>query len=189
MPARKTSTLEKINNILSERLETKKPEDIKPHHDLRRDLGADSLDYYELAYYFEEELGVSISEEKGWEIRTVNEIYREVLSQLGEHTKYEKGKIINETRRVISACYPVIDEKRIVSRAHLWNDLGITNLIKKCCGRCPAGHDNPHKKLIELIEQKYDIKFDREKDNLNMETVGDFYRLVLSKAYPKDKQK
>ena len=41
----------------------------------RGDLGADSLDTYELVYAIEEELGVSIPDEKANEFETVRDAY------------------------------------------------------------------------------------------------------------------
>ena len=42
--------------------------------ELRRDLGADSLDTYELVYSLEEAFGISIPDEKANEFRSVKEI-------------------------------------------------------------------------------------------------------------------
>jgi len=48
----------------------------------RQDLGADSLDTYELVYSIEEYLGVSISDEKASEFETVKDAWEFVKSQL-----------------------------------------------------------------------------------------------------------
>ena len=48
----------------------------------RNDLGADSLDTYELVYAIEEELGVSIPDEKANEFETVRDAYDFIRSEL-----------------------------------------------------------------------------------------------------------
>ena len=48
----------------------------------RNDLGADSLDTYELVYAIEEELGVSIPDEKAKEFETVRDAYDFIKSEL-----------------------------------------------------------------------------------------------------------
>ena len=47
----------------------------------RGDLGADSLDTYELVYAIEEEMGVSIPDEKANEFETVRDAYEFIKSQ------------------------------------------------------------------------------------------------------------
>ncbi|MGN0728217.1 acyl carrier protein [Treponema sp.] len=47
----------------------------------RGDLGADSLDTYELVYAIEEELGVSIPDDKANEFETVKDAYDYIKSQ------------------------------------------------------------------------------------------------------------
>lgn len=47
----------------------------------RQDLGADSLDTYELVYAIEEELGVSVPDEKANEFETVRDAYDFIKSQ------------------------------------------------------------------------------------------------------------
>ena len=48
----------------------------------RNDLGADSLDTYELVYAIEEELGVSIPNEKANEFETVRDAYDFIKAEL-----------------------------------------------------------------------------------------------------------
>ncbi|MBO4533247.1 MAG: acyl carrier protein [Treponema sp.] len=48
----------------------------------RNDLGADSLDTYELVYAIEEELGVSIPDEKANEFETVRDAYDFIKAEL-----------------------------------------------------------------------------------------------------------
>lgn len=61
---------EKVKSLIAEKLEV---EDSKITLDssFRKDLGADSLDTYELVYAIEEELGVSIPDEKANDFETV----------------------------------------------------------------------------------------------------------------------
>jgi acyl carrier protein len=47
----------------------------------RQDLGADSLDTYELVYAIEEEMGISIPDEKANEFETVKDAYEYIKSQ------------------------------------------------------------------------------------------------------------
>jgi acyl carrier protein len=47
----------------------------------RQDLGADSLDTYELVYAIEEEMGISIPDEKANEFETVRDAYEYIKSQ------------------------------------------------------------------------------------------------------------
>ena len=49
----------------------------------RNDLGADSLDTYELVYAIEEELGVSIPDDKANEFETVKDAYDFIKSAKG----------------------------------------------------------------------------------------------------------
>lgn len=49
----------------------------------RNDLGADSLDTYELVYAIEEELGVQIPDEKANEFETVRDAYDFIKSEQG----------------------------------------------------------------------------------------------------------
>ena len=48
----------------------------------RNDLGADSLDTYQLVYAIEEELGVSIPDEKANEFETVRDAYDFIKAEL-----------------------------------------------------------------------------------------------------------
>ena len=47
----------------------------------RQNLGADSLDTYELVYAIEEELGVSVPDDKANEFETVRDAYDFIKSQ------------------------------------------------------------------------------------------------------------
>lgn len=66
------TVFDKVKSLIAEKLEI---EDSKITLDasFRKDLGADSLDTYELVYAIEEELGVSIPDEKANEFETVRD--------------------------------------------------------------------------------------------------------------------
>ncbi len=72
---------EKLKKIVAEKLEV---EDSKITMDasFRQDLGADSLDTYELVYGIEEELGITIPDEKANEFETVKDAYNFIKSQV-----------------------------------------------------------------------------------------------------------
>ena len=64
----------KIQKLIAEKLEIDESK-ITLDSSFRGDLGADSLDTYELVYAIEEELGVSIPDEKANEFETVRDAY------------------------------------------------------------------------------------------------------------------
>ena len=63
---------EKVKSLIAEKLEIDESK-ITMDASFRKDLGADSLDTYELVYAIEEELGVSIPDEKANEFETVKD--------------------------------------------------------------------------------------------------------------------
>ena len=69
----------KIQNLIAEKLE-KDPSEIKMESTFRGDLGADSLDTYELVYSIEENLGVKIPDEKANEFETVGDAFNFIKS-------------------------------------------------------------------------------------------------------------
>ena len=70
----------KIQKLIADKLEID-ADKIKLESSFRGDLGADSLDTYELVYAIEEELGVSIPDEKANEFETVKDAYDFIKSQ------------------------------------------------------------------------------------------------------------
>lgn len=64
----------KIQQLIAEKLEIDESK-ITMDSSFRGDLGADSLDTYELVYAIEEELNVSIPDEKANEFETVRDAY------------------------------------------------------------------------------------------------------------------
>lgn len=71
---------DKIQKLIAEKLEID-PSKITLDSSFRGDLGADSLDTYELVYAIEEELGVSIPDEKANEFETVRDAYDFIKSE------------------------------------------------------------------------------------------------------------
>ena len=71
---------EKIKKLIADRLEIEEDK-ISLDSTFRQDLGADSLDTYELVYAIEEELGISIPDEKANEFETVRDAYDYIKSQ------------------------------------------------------------------------------------------------------------
>ncbi len=63
---------EKLKKLIADKLEVEESK-ITPEASFRQDLGADSLDTYELVYAIEEELGIQIPDEKANEFETVKD--------------------------------------------------------------------------------------------------------------------
>ena len=61
-----------MKKLIAERLEIDEAK-ITMESSFREDLGADSLDTYELVYAIEEELGITIPDEKANEFETVGD--------------------------------------------------------------------------------------------------------------------
>jgi acyl carrier protein len=72
---------ERMKKIIAEKLEIDDETKITLGASFRQDLGADSLDTYELIYAIEEEMGVSIPDEKANEFETVKDAYDFIKSQ------------------------------------------------------------------------------------------------------------
>lgn len=64
---------DKVKKIIAEQL-CISVEKVLDDADITKDLGADSLDVVELLMAFEEEFGVSISDEDAVKIKTVNDV-------------------------------------------------------------------------------------------------------------------
>jgi acyl carrier protein len=71
---------EKMKKLIAGKLEVD-ADKITPDASFRQDLGADSLDTYELVYAIEEEMGVQIPDEKANEFETVRDAYEYIKSQ------------------------------------------------------------------------------------------------------------
>ena len=70
----------KMQKLIAEKLEIDEDK-ITLDSSFRQDLGADSLDTYELVYAIEEELGVSVPDEKAQEFETVRDADEFIKSQ------------------------------------------------------------------------------------------------------------
>lgn len=77
----KNELLSKMKKLIAERLEIEEDK-IKLESSFREDLGADSLDTYELVYAIEEELGITIPDEKANEFETVGDALGFIKSEL-----------------------------------------------------------------------------------------------------------
>lgn len=70
----------KIQKLIADKLEIDE-EKITLDASFRQDLGADSLDTYELVYAIEEEMGIQIPDEKANEFEKVRDAYDFIKSQ------------------------------------------------------------------------------------------------------------
>jgi acyl carrier protein len=71
---------EKIRKLIAEKLNIDESK-VTLDASFRQDLGADSLDTYELVYAIEEELGIKIPDEKANEFETVRDAYEFIKSE------------------------------------------------------------------------------------------------------------
>ena len=72
---------EKVKALIADKLEIDAAK-ITMNASFRKDLGADSLDTYELVYAIEEEMGISIPDEKANEFETVKDAVDFLSTQL-----------------------------------------------------------------------------------------------------------
>jgi len=72
---------EKMKKLIADKLEIDESK-ITLEASFRQDLGADSLETYELVYAIEEEMGISIPDEKANEFETVRDAYDFIKSQV-----------------------------------------------------------------------------------------------------------
>lgn len=77
-----TNLFQKLRTLIAEKLEID-ANIIHPDSSFREDLGADSLNTYELVYAIEEEIGVCIPDEIANEFETVRDAYNFILSAKG----------------------------------------------------------------------------------------------------------
>jgi acyl carrier protein len=73
-------TFEKIKQLIADKLEINESK-VTMEASFRQDLGADSLDTYELVYAIEEKMGIKIPDEKANEFETVKDAYEYIKSQ------------------------------------------------------------------------------------------------------------
>ena len=72
---------DKMKKLIADKLEVEESK-ITLDSSFRQDLGADSLDTYELVYAIEENLGVSVPDEKASEFETVRDAYDFIKAEL-----------------------------------------------------------------------------------------------------------
>lgn len=77
----KDELFKKVQALVAEKLEID-PKKVTPNASFRKDLGADSLDTYELVYAIEEELGVTIPDDKASEFETVQDAIDYLATQV-----------------------------------------------------------------------------------------------------------
>jgi len=78
-----TELFEKLRDLIADRLEVDKDK-IALDSRFREDLGADSLDTYELLYAIDSELGVSVPDEKATEFEKVQDAWAYIEEKLKE---------------------------------------------------------------------------------------------------------
>ena len=71
---------EKMKKLIADKLEVEESK-ITMDASFRQDLGADSLNTYELVYAIEEEMGITIPDEKANEFETVKDALDYIQSQ------------------------------------------------------------------------------------------------------------
>ena len=76
-----TDLFEKLKDLIADKLEVEKDK-IALESRFREDLGADSLDTYELLYAIDSELGVSVPDEKATEFEKVSDALSFIEAQL-----------------------------------------------------------------------------------------------------------
>ncbi|AGT44823.1 acyl carrier protein [Treponema pedis] len=70
----------KIQKLIADKLEIDESK-VTLDSSFRQDLGADSLDTYELVYALEEDMGITIPDEKANDFETVRDAYEFIKSQ------------------------------------------------------------------------------------------------------------
>ncbi|MDC7219259.1 MAG: acyl carrier protein [Spirochaetales bacterium] len=73
---------EQLQEIIVDKLEVEKDK-VTPESRFREDLGADSLDTYELLYAINSEMGVSVPDEKATEFEKVQDALDYIIEQKG----------------------------------------------------------------------------------------------------------
>ena len=71
----------KVKNLVVEKLRVN-PDKVTMDASFRKDLGADSLDTYDLVYALEEETGVTISDDEANGFETVGDSVRYLMKEL-----------------------------------------------------------------------------------------------------------
>jgi acyl carrier protein len=77
-----TDLFEKLKDLIADKLEVERDK-ITLDSRFREDLGADSLDTYELLYAIDSEMGVAVPDEKATEFEKVSDALSFIEEQLG----------------------------------------------------------------------------------------------------------
>lgn len=77
------TTFERVQRIVAEQLD-KSAEEVTPGAHLTNDLGADSLDYVEIAMRLEEEFSIGVSDENVTSFGTVQQIVEYVEQNMNQ---------------------------------------------------------------------------------------------------------
>ncbi len=75
------NTFEKIQKLLAEQLNIDEAM-IKPESDIIADLGADSLDVFEMLMTLEEEFEITVPDEQAKDMKTVGDITKFIESEI-----------------------------------------------------------------------------------------------------------
>ena len=78
----KEELYEKLKTLVVEKLEVEEAK-VEPGAHFREDLGADSLDTYELLFAIQSELDIQIEDEKAASFETVNDAYKYICEVKG----------------------------------------------------------------------------------------------------------
>jgi len=81
-----TDLFEKLRDLIADKLEVEKDK-VTLEARFREDLGADSLDTYELLYALDSEMGVSVPDEKATEFEKVQDALSFIEEQLESKEK------------------------------------------------------------------------------------------------------
>ena len=73
----------KLKSIIAEQLDIDDPNTITLESSFRKDLGADSLDTYELIYAIENELNVQVEDEQATQFNTVGDVVEFIAKEQG----------------------------------------------------------------------------------------------------------
>lgn len=77
----KNELFDKLSDLIADKLEVEKDK-IAMDSRFREDLGADSLDTYELLYAIDSELGVNVPDEKATEFEKVSDALDYIVQEL-----------------------------------------------------------------------------------------------------------
>ena len=77
----KEEIFEKLKGIIAEQLDIEDQSTITLESSFRKDLGADSLDTYELLYAIESEMNAKVEDEEANQFTTVNDVVESIYKE------------------------------------------------------------------------------------------------------------